>query len=90
MAEYHYDEKVGYTEYRNSGYQYAGTYTVGTVEGASDKAAKDDLGGQFVPDSSSKAGDQMNVRVWIILLAVCVAGAAAVFGVKFYRNKKQK
>lgn len=50
----------------------------------------DDQGGQSVLGSSSKTGDQMNAWIWIILLAVCVAGVAAVFGVKFYRNKKQK
>lgn len=50
----------------------------------------EDEGGQSVTGSATKTGDQMNVWIWIILLAVCVAGAAAVFGVKFYRNKKQK
>ncbi|MCM1044620.1 MAG: Ig-like domain-containing protein [Candidatus Gastranaerophilales bacterium] len=43
---------------------------------------------QPVATAAQQTGDQTNIWVWFILLAVCVGGIAAVFGTKYYRNKR--
>lgn len=65
---------------------YALAYKDAPVEDNDDDDEEDD-GQEPVVTTPTKTGDEMNVWVWIVLLAACIIGAASVFGVKIYRKK---
>lgn len=65
---------------------YALAYKDAPVQDNDDDDEEDD-GQEPVVTTPTKTGDEMNVWVWIVLLAACIIGAASVFGVKIYRKK---